>query len=245
MLNRWLTVIALLLPAHGALAQELVVAVANNFYRPMQALAEDFYRLSQEKVLLSTGSTGQLYAQIRNGAPFDIFLAADPERPKRLSEEGLATERFTYARGRLVLWATDPARINNGGQSLKDNDIRYIALAEPLLAPYGQAAVETLTRLKLLPQLQSKLVQGKGVTSVYQYVVSGNAQLGFVALSQVYQQGESKQGAYWEVPAEYYTPIRQDAALLTRAQDNPTALAFMHYLRSERAKAVIASYGYH
>ena len=227
-------------------AGEVSVAVAANFTAPMQKIAAAFEHDTGHQAVLAFGSTGRFYAQIRNGAPFDVLLAADDETPRKLEQEGqgVAGTRFTYAVGRLVLWSPQPGRVDAQGQVLKAGSFDKLALADPKLAPYGAAAVETLTRLGLLEQLKPKFVQGENIAQTYQFVATQNVPLGFVALSQVVADGHLSQGSAWVVPAGLHRPIRQDALLLARGQGKPAALALLAYLQGEKARAIIRSYGY-
>lgn len=225
-------------------AEKITVAVANNFYRPMQAIAEDFKQVTGDDVALSTGSTGQLYAQIVNGAPFDVFLAADTKRPEKLEAEGMASERFTYAQGKLVLWSPKVELIKGNEKVLLDAQVTHIAVANPKLAPYGLAAQQAMEKLGIYSELGSKFVLGKGLNPTYQFVVTGNADVGFLAMSQIYKDGKFADGSYWEIPAELYDPIKQDAVILNKGKDNPAAKRLVEYLRSSRAKELIASFGY-
>ena len=241
-----LALFASLLLGAQAQAETVQVAVAANFTEPMKAIAADFERDTGNQVELSFGSTGKFYAQIRNGAPFDLFLAADEAAPERLEKEGgtVAGSRFTYAIGRLVLWSAQAGVVDGAGEVLKKNGFKAIAVANPKLAPYGAAAIQTLTRLGLLAQVQPKIVQGENIAQTYTFVASGNAELGFVALSQVYTDGKIKSGSGWIVPDDLHAPIRQDAVQLARARDNKAAAALLAYLRSDKARAVIRSFGY-
>lgn len=227
-------------------AAEVKVAVAANFSAPMRQIAAAFEHDSGHKAVLAFGSTGKLYAQIRNGAPFQVLLAADQLTPEQLEHEdkGVAGSRFTYAVGRLVLWSRDAARIDNQGAVLEAGDFRHIALADPKLAPYGAAALQVLNGRGLAAALAPKMVQGESIAQAWQFVATGNAELGFVALSQVWADGKLTQGSAWIVPTDRYTPIRQDALLLSAGRDNPAALALMQFLRGEAARAIITRYGY-
>lgn len=227
-------------------AAEVQVAVAANFFAPMKAIAAGFEKASGHKAMLSSGATGKFYAQIRSGAPFDIFLAADEQTPARLDKENatVAGSRFTYATGKLVLWSARPGLVDAQGEVLRSAKFAHIALAAPKLAPYGAAAVETLTRLGLLAQLEPRFVQGESIGQAFSFVSTGNAELGFVALSQVWENGKLKSGSAWIVPAQLHSPIRQDAVLLARGKDNAAAAALIAYLKSDAAKAVIRSFGY-
>jgi molybdate transport system substrate-binding protein len=230
----------------AAQADEVRVAVAANFAAPLKALAADFEKDTGHKLLLSSGATAKLYAQIKNGAPFDVLLAADAETPARLEQEGhaVAGSRFIYATGKLVLWSPQADRVDGQGQVLRSGHFRHLALAAPQLAPYGAAAVQTLTRLGLLATLTPRLVQGESIGQTYSFVATGNAELGFVALSQVYDKGKISQGTGWIVPAHLYQPLHQEAALLTRAARNPAARALLAFLKTEQTRAVIRSFGY-
>ena len=229
-----------------ARAGEVMVAVAANFTAPMQKIALAFEQETGHKAILSFGSTGGFYAQIKNGAPFQILLSADDETPLKLEKEGLgvAGSRFTYAIGKLVLWSKQPGLVDEKGQVLKGGKFERIAIANPKLAPYGAAAIETMTRLGVLQALQPKLVQGENIAQAYQFVASENAQLGFVALSQVMSDGKVAQGSGWMVPANLHTPIQQDAILLSKGADNPAAKALMAFLRTDKMQALIRNYGY-
>lgn len=229
-----------------AQAAEVKVAVAANFTAPMQKIAQAFEQETGHKALLSFGGTGSFYAQIRNGAPFQVLLAADDETPLKLEQEGLAVagSRFTYATGRLVLWSRQPGLVDDQGELLRSGRFQRLALANPKLAPYGSAAIETLTRLGLLEALRPRLVQGDNIGQTYQFVATENAQLGFVALSQVQTAGRIAQGSAWIVPASLHQPIKQDAVLLRAGQGNPAASALLAFLKGEKARAVIRSFGY-
>ncbi|WP_019342030.1 molybdate ABC transporter substrate-binding protein [Stutzerimonas stutzeri] len=227
-------------------ADEVQIAVASNFTAPMRVIAEQFERDTGHKALLAFGSTGKFYAQIRNGAPFSVLLAADEQVPARLENEGLgvAGSRFTYAIGTLVLWSAKEGYVDKQGEVLSDETFRHLAIANPKTAPYGAAAVATLKKLGLFDSVSGKLVQGENIAQTHQFVTSGNAELGFVALSQVIEDGVIRQGSGWVVPAAYHPPIRQDALLLTKGRDNPAAQALLDYLRSAKAVEVIKAYGY-
>jgi molybdate transport system substrate-binding protein len=236
----------LALISHGAAAADVQVAVAANFTAPMQAIAAGFDQATGHKARLAFGSTGKFYAQIKNGAPFDVLLAADDETPAKLEKEGfgVAGSRFTYSIGQLALWSAKPGYVDDQGAVLKQAAFAHLALANPKLAPYGAAAVEALIKLGLLPALQPKFVQGENIAQTFQFVSTGNAELGFVALSQVAEGGKLKRGSAWVVPASLHSPIRQDAVTLVRGKDNPAALALMKYLKTDKARAIIRAYGY-
>ncbi|HEX7048794.1 MAG TPA: molybdate ABC transporter substrate-binding protein [Longimicrobiales bacterium] len=231
-------------PAWARQADETVlVAVAANFAETQAALAARFTAATGVVVRASIGSTGQLYAQIRNGAPFDVFLAADEERPRRLEAEGRVVPgtRFTYAEGRLVLYGPGLDSVRAGGADLIEGEYAHLAIANPETAPYGVAAVQTLERLGLADAVAARLIRGESIGQTYRFVRSGAAELGFVALSQV--RGESS-CRYWIVPRELHGPIRQDAVLLRHGADNAGARRYVAYLRSPEARRLIASYGY-
>jgi molybdate transport system substrate-binding protein len=243
---RWLPALCLALASTAALAEEIQVAVAANFTAPMKLIAADFEKETGHKAVLTFGATGKFYAQITNGAPFEVFLAADDETPAKLEKEGAAVggSRFTYATGKLVLWSAQPGLVDARGEVLKKGDFKKIAIAAPKLAPYGAAAVETMNKLGLQAALEPKLVQGESIGQAFSFVSTGNAELGFVALSQVYEDGKIKSGSAWIVPESLHSPIRQDAVLLAKAKDSKAAAQLMTYLKTDKAKAVIRSFGY-
>lgn len=236
---------ATLAPA-GAFAGEAAVAVAANFTSTVQKLAESFEAETGNKIVLSSGSTGQLYAQITQGAPFDVFLAADEARPLRLEKEGKAASKpFAYATGQLALWSADAATVPaDGARYLASGKVERLAIANPKLAPYGLAAKETLTKLGLWDKYQDKIVMGQNIAQTFQIAASKGAPVGFVALSQVLGAPADIRGSHWIVPAEMHTPIRQDAVLLKRGEDNPAAQAFIAYLTAPASCKTIAAAGY-
>lgn len=227
-----------------ASAGEVNVAVAANFIEPMKLIAADFEKSTGHKAVLSSGATGKFYAQIKHGAPFDIFLAADEATPARLETEQAASSRFTYAIGKLALWSPKPGVVDAHGDVLRGQGFRHLSIASPKLAPYGAAALETVTRLGLLASLQPKFVQGENIGQAYQFVATGNAEMGFVALSQIVKNGRVQSGSAWIVPPHLHNPIRQDAVQLAHGRNNPAATALMHYLKSDQARKIIKSYGY-
>lgn len=231
------------IPAYAA---EVSVAVAANFSAPMQKIAADFTRDTGHTAVLSFGASGSFYAQIVNGAPYHLLLSADRKTPARLQEEGFALSgtRFTYATGQLALWSKQPGLVDQDGAVLRSGNFARLALANPALAPYGTAAIETLRHLGLLAQLQPTFVQGENIAQAYQFVATGNAPLGFVALSQIYANGEIAEGSAWIVPANMHEPIAQDAVVLANGRDNPAATALAAYLHGEHAHSIICSYGY-
>lgn len=245
-LLRLLPALMVMLACASVLAEEVQVAVAANFTAPMKLIAVDFEKDTGHKAVLSFGATGKFYAQITNGAPFDVFLAADDETPGKLEKEGAAVSgsSFTYATGRLVLWSAKPGVVDDKGAALLRGEFKHLAIAAPKLAPYGAAAMETMSKVGLLPILEPKLVQGESIGQTFSMISSGNAELGFVALSQVYEDGRIKSGSGWIVPTNLHSPIRQDAVLLTRAKNNQAAVQLVAYLKTEKAKTVIRSFGY-
>lgn len=234
---------SVLLISAEAFAEQLRLAVASNFIPPARALSELFEERTGHSVTLIPGSTGKHYAQIVQGAPFQVFLAADAERPQLLEDRGLAVagSRFTYALGKLVLWSPQAELVDSEAEVLRGGDFRHLALANPRLAPYGEAAQAVLEAHRLWQPLQNKLVRGESIGQAYQFVASGNAELGFVAYSQVFLPGRSFQGSVWEIPAELYPPIEQQAVLL---QDTPAARGFLNFVASPEGRQLIREFGY-
>jgi molybdate transport system substrate-binding protein len=229
-----------------AMADEVRVAVAANFIAPMQQIASRFERATGHRTVLSYGSTGKFYAQIRNGAPFDVFLSADNATPARLATEGFAISgtQFTYATGKLVLWSPKPDLVDSKGNILGNSEFRHIALANPKLAPYGVASIKAMQALGVYENLKNKFVLGENLPQVHQFVASGNAELGFIALSQIFQNGKYAEGSFWIVPDRLYPPVRQDVIALMQGKDKPAVAAFLKYLKGTDAKEVIQAYGY-
>jgi molybdate transport system substrate-binding protein len=229
-------------PAQG---DDISVAVAANFTAPMQQIAPAFEKETGHKIVASYGATGKFYAQIKNGAPFEILLAADNETPAKLIQDNVAVggSQFTYAIGKLVLWSAKPAVVDDKGEVLKKGGFDHIAIANPKLAPYGAAGMETMKALGVYDALQPKFVMGENIAQTHQFIRSGNALLGFVALSQVLKDGKIE-GSVWMVPARLYQPIRQDAVILDKGKGKPAVQAFMQYMKSKKAQAVIKSFGY-
>ncbi|HXX67355.1 MAG TPA: molybdate ABC transporter substrate-binding protein, partial [Polyangiaceae bacterium] len=239
---RWvaLSLVALLLGARPADASDVQVAVAANFARPMQRIAQEFIRDTGHRAVLVSGATGTFFAQIENGAPFDVLLAADRATPERLEGDGFAVSgsRFTYAIGVLVVWSARQGYVDSQGAVLREGAFHHLAIANPKLAPYGAAAIEALTSLGLLDAVRPKLVQGESVAQAQQFVESGNAELGFVALSQIAAPDATPAGSYWIVPDHLYKPIEQQVALLRRGAGNPGARALFEYLRSAKVRSI-------
>lgn len=238
--------LAACLATHAALADEVQVAVAANFTAPIQAIAKDFEKDTGHKLVASFGATGQFYAQIKNGAPFEVFLAADDSTPAKLEQEKAVVpgSRFTYAIGKLALWSPKDGYVDAKGEVLKQGGFQHLSIANPKTAPYGLAATQVLDKLGLKDKLAGKIVEGQNIGQAYQFVSSGNAELGFVALSQIYKDGKVTAGSAWIAPADLYEPIRQDAVILEKGKDNAAAKALVDYLKGPKAAAVIKAYGY-
>jgi molybdate transport system substrate-binding protein len=229
--------------ANLAQAGETQVAVAANFSEPAKEIAAGFQKATGHTARLSFGPSGQFYSQISHGAPFQVFLSADEERPAKAEAEGLAVKgtRFTYAVGRLVLYSKTPGLVDSKGAVLSRGKFDKIAIADPVTAPYGAAAVETMKKRGLYDTLKPKLVQGTSIAQTFQFVETGAAELGFVALSQV---AAIKGGSRWVVPAQDHAPIVQQAVLLATGAQQPAARAFLDYLKTPPARAIIKRYGY-
>jgi molybdate transport system substrate-binding protein len=232
--------------ACAAHAAEVQIAVAANFTAPIKEIAAEFEKDTGHKVVASFGPTGGFYTQIKNGAPFEVFFAADDTTPEKLEKEGdtVAGSRWTYAVGKLVLWSSTPGYVDDKGEVLKKNEFKHLSIGNPKTAPYGLAGIQTMEKLGLAEAIKPKLVEGSNITQAYQFVATGNAELGFVALSQVYKDGKITGGSAWIVPADLYEPIKQDAVILSKGKDNPAAKALADYLKGPKAIAVIKAYGY-
>jgi molybdate transport system substrate-binding protein len=232
--------------AQVANAGEVNAAVAANFTEPVKQIVELFQKDTGHTVKLSFGSSGKFTSQIKEGAPFDVFLAADEKNPKLLEKEGLAVEgsRFVYALGKLVLWSAQPGYVDDKGYVLRKGSYNKIAYADPKLAPYGLAAKETLEDMGLWSLVQGKMVTGESITQTYQFAATGNAEMAFIALSQITKDGKVTEGSWWIVPAHLYNPIKQAAVQLSAAKDKDAAKAFLAYLKSEKSVAIIRSFGY-
>ena len=236
----------LALAASFAHAGEVQVAVAANFAGPLARIGEGFTAATGHVLKISAGATGKFYTQIISGAPFEVLIAADDETPKRLAAEGhaVAGTNFTYAIGKLVLWSARPGFVDHQGAVLASDKVKHVAIANPKVAPYGAAAMEVIKARGLSDAVTPKLVTAESIAQAHQFVASGNAELGFVALSQVAVPGKPTPGSYWAVPANLYGEIRQDAVLLKAGADNPAAKALLDYLKSEAAKKLIREFGY-
>jgi molybdate transport system substrate-binding protein len=230
------------LAATSAFAAQTNIAVAANFTDAAKEIAAAFKQKTGHDAVLSFGSSGQFYTQITQDAPFQIMLSADDERPQKLVSDGLGVpeSRFTYAIGKLVLWSKDPNLVK-GEATLTNGTFTKLSICNPIAAPYGAAAVETMKSLKLYDALQPKFVEGANITQAYQFVATGNAEIGFVALSQL---TGNTSGSRWLVPQNLYKPIRQDAVLLKKGANNEAATAFMTFLKGPEARAIIEKYGY-
>lgn len=246
-MRRWFALLLYPLIAFGeARADNVLVAVAANFAAPIEVLGKAFEERSGHHLQVSLGASGALYAQIQYGAPFAVMLSADTAVPERLVDEGFAVpdSRFTYARGRLVLWSADPSRLDGTDSLLRGGRFQHLAIADPRIAPYGAAAQQVLAALNITLRPDQSLLHGDSISRAYQFVASGNAEVGFVARSQVWDQGKLSHGSAWLVPATLHSPIDQDAVLLERGRDQPAARAFLEFLRSAPARALIVDFGY-
>ena len=251
MIRQWLFQLATLITSLAAFcrpvfAETTIVAVASNFSQPMTEIAEAFEKATGHSAKLSFGSSGKFAAQIENGAPFDVFLSADAGKPEKLEKAGLAVKssRFTYAVGKLVLWSAKPGYVDAQGDILSKGGFTHMALADPKLAPYGEAAIEVLKAKGLFEKVKPLFVLGENISQTRQFISTGNAELGFVALAQVLEGGRIKEGSGWIVPESLHAPIRQDAVMLARGADNTAALALLKFLKSSEARGIIQKYGY-
>ena len=242
------TVFGLILSSVSSLsyATTLEIAVASNFAEPAKQIAQQFEQQTKIQVSISSAATGVLANQIRNGAPYKIFLSADQTTPKMLIKTGYAitSSQFTYAQGQLVLWSANPHLIDSSSKILTTSNFKYLAIANPKLAPYGAAGYQTLSKLGLTQQLQSKIVNGDNISNTYQYVASGNDQLGFVALAQIMQKGKISQGSSWIVPTSINPLIKQDGIILKAGASDPNVTKFINFMRSESALTILRTYGY-
>ena len=246
MLLRIFTTILLLAISFSSYAATTLVAVAANFSKPMSEIAVEFEKATGHSAKLSLGSSGKFVSQIENGGPFDVLLSADETGPQKLTQEGYAVlnSQFTYALGKLVLWSATTGYVDDQGTVLSTGNFKHIAVADPKLAPYGAAAMEVLKNKGLQTKLQPIMVMGENIAQTYQFVSTGNAELGFIALSQVIDNGKINKGSAWMIPNTDYSPIKQGAVLLKLGANNPAALALLDYLKSAPALAIIEKYGY-
>jgi len=242
----WFTTAVLFVTAPTGQAATVLVAVASNFTKPMTEIAAEFEKATGHSANLSFGSTGKFVAQLENGGPFEILLAADDKAPQKLEKAGLTVEgsRFIYALGKLVLWSAKPGYVDNQGKILESGEFKHVALADPKLAPYGAAAVELLKNRNLLTKLQPLFVLGENIAQTYQFISTSNAELGFIALSQVIENGKIATGSGWIIPTDQYSPIKQGAVLMKQGAENPAAPALLNFLKSAPALAIIEKYGY-
>ncbi|WP_412973174.1 molybdate ABC transporter substrate-binding protein [Glaciecola sp. MF2-115] len=217
------------------------IAVASNFIKPMQQLSLAFEKQSGHSLIVSYSASGKLYAQIVNGAPYDVFLSADQTKPEELikRQKAKASHRFTYAIGKLILWSSDASLIDGSDDILVTGKFRKVALANPKFAPYGLAALSVLENLNLKAQTKVKWVLGESISQTYQFVATGNADIGFISYSQL-----PESGSFWEIPNNLYAPIKQDVILLNKGENNPAAIAFFAFLKSNEAKNIIQSHHY-
>lgn len=236
----------LLARSAASLADSAQIAVAANFAEPIKGIAAVLEKTTGHTLRITLGATGKLYAQIKNGAPFDVLLAANTAIPAALERDGLSTpgRRFTYATGKLVLWSADAAKVDTRGDVLKRGYFRKLAYANPKTAPYGAAAVQVMDKLGLTATVTPKLVQGESIGQTFNFVHTGNAEIGFIAMSQVLEGGKLKGGSMWLIPQALYSPIQQDAVLLQHGANNPAAQALMKLLQGPNIKDLIRSYGY-
>ena len=241
----WCLFVSVITAVAPVFAEQVLVAVAANFVPPFREIASEFEAVTGHNIRVAAGSSGNFYSQIKNGAPFDVFFSADTERPKLLEDEGFGVKdtRFTYAIGRLVLWSPSADRID-GEETLRSQKFKRIAFANPKTAPYGLAAMQTLQKLELWESLQPKIVMGENIGQTMGFIESGNADLGFVALSQALDPKIKGQGSRWDIPANLHEPIKQDVILLTKGKDNPAAQALIEFIAGPQAKAIIERYGY-
>lgn len=244
--SRALVAAALLLTAQTGWSATVLVAVAANFSKPMTEIAAEFEKATGHSAKLSFGSSGKFVSQLENGGPFEVFLSADEKGPQKLEESSLtvANSRFVYALGRLVLWSATPGYVDDQGKILTTGGFKHLALADPKLAPYGAAAVDVLKKMGLQEKLKPLFVQGENIGQTLQFVSTANAELGFVALSQVIENGKIAVGSGWIVPSDEHAPIRQGAVLMKKGAENPAAPALLDYLKSAPALAIIKKYGY-
>lgn len=244
--KRTIIMMALLLFGQSSWSATVLVAVAANFSKPMTEIAAEFEKATGHSAHLSFGSSGKFVAQMENGGPFEVLLSADEKGPEKLEQAGLTVPntRFVYALGKLVLWSATPGYVNDQGKVLTTGGFKHLALADPKLAPYGAAAIEVLKKMKLFDKLSPLFVQGENIAQTYQFISTANAELGFVALSQVIENGKIATGSGWIIPDDQYAPIRQGAVLMKKGAENPAAPTLLAYLKSAPALAIIERYGY-
>ena len=245
-ISRTAITLALLLFGQASWSATVLVAVAANFSKPMTEIVSQFEKATGHSAKLSFGSSGKFVSQLENGGPFEVLLSADEKGPEKLEQAGLTAPntRFVYAVGKLVLWSATPNFVDDEGKILMTSNFKHLALADPKVAPYGAAAIDVLKKMKLFERLQPLLVQGENIAQTYQFISTANAELGFLALSQVIENGKIVCGSSWIIPDNLHAPIRQGAVLMKKGAENPAALALIDYLKSIPALAIIKKYGY-
>ena len=245
-ISRTVITLALLVFGQASWSATVLVAVAANFSKPMTEIVSQFEKATGHSAKLSFGSSGKFVSQLENGGPFEVLLSADEKGPEKLEQAGLTVpnSRFVYALGRLVLWSATPNFVDDKGKILMTSNFKHLALADPKVAPYGAAAIDVLKKLKLFEKLQPLFVQGENIAQTYQFISTANAELGFLALSQVIKNGKIVGGSGWIIPDKLHAPIRQGAVLMKKGAENPAALALIDYLKSIPALAIIKKYGY-
>ena len=241
----WCLLVIATMTAAPVCAEQVLVAVAANFVPPFREIAIEFEAATGHTVRVAAGSSGNFYSQIKNGAPFDVFFSADMDHPKRLEDEGLGVKdsRVTYAIGRVVLWSPNAGLIK-GEETLRSNNFKRLAIANPKTAPYGLAAMQAMQTLDLWESVQPKIVMGENLGQTMGFIESGNADLGFVALSQVLDPKIKGRGSRWDVPTHLHEPIKQDVIVLTKGKDNPAARALLAFVNSPHVQTIIERYGY-
>ena len=245
-ISRTAITLALLLFGQTSWSATVLVAVAANFSKPMTEIVSQFEKATGHSAKLSFGSSGKFVSQLENGGPFEVLLSADEKGPEKLEQAGLTVPntRFVYALGKLVLWSATPNFVDDKGKILMTSNFKHLALADPKVAPYGAAAIDVLKKLKLFEKLQPLFVQGENIAQTYQFISTANAELGFLALSQVIENGKIVGGSSWIIPDNLHAPIRQGAVLMKKGAENPAARALIDYLKSIPALAIINKYGY-
>ena len=245
-ISRTVITLTLLLFGQASWSATVLVAVAANFSKPMAEIVSQFEKATGHSVKLSFGSSGKFVSQLENGGPFEVLLSADEKGPEKLEQAGLTVPntRFVYALGKLVLWSSKPNFVDDKGKILMTSNFKHLALADPKVAPYGAAAIDVLKKMKLLEKLQPLFVQGENIAQTYQFISTANAELGFLALSQVIENGKIAGGSSWIIPDNLHAPIRQGAVLMKIGAENPAAHALIDYLKSIPALAIIKKYGY-
>ena len=245
-ISRTVITLALLVFGQASWSATVLVAVAANFSKPMTEIVSQFEKATGHSAKLSFGSSGKFVSQLENGGPFEVLLSADEKGPEKLEQAGLTAPntRFVYALGKLILWSATPNFVDDEGKILMTSNFKHLALADPKVAPYGAAAIDVLKKMKLLEKLQPLFVQGENIAQTYQFISTANAELGFLALSQVIESGKIVGGSSWIIPDNLHAPIRQSAVIMKKGAENPAARALIDYLKSIPALAIIKKYGY-